>query len=157
VVPLLRYPRLARSAVTQRETWSFEDDQEPAQQTGCMLVLGPGSFFSRAPEAAMLPFAPVEDPWDQEDMEVFGSTSSSEVSVVGGTGCKSAARCPGRSRPGGWENGVPASPPPPSWGPRPSSGRSRAGKGSGQGAPACRAAAWPPELGRCGHAGVCSD
>lgn len=82
MVPLLRYPRLARSAVTQRETWSFEDDQEPAQQTGCMLVLGPGSFFSRAPEAAMLPFAPVEDPWDQEDMEVFGSTSSSEPQVV---------------------------------------------------------------------------
>ncbi|XP_029390222.1 ribosomal protein S6 kinase alpha-6 [Mus pahari] len=82
VVPLLRYPRLARSAVTRRETWSYEDDREPAQQTGCALVLGPSSFFSRAPEAAMLPFAPAEDPWDQEDMEVFGSTSSSEPQVV---------------------------------------------------------------------------
>lgn len=48
-----------------------------------MLVLGTSSFFSSAPEAAMLPFAPVEDPWDEE-MEVFGSgsTSSSEPQIV---------------------------------------------------------------------------
>ncbi|NP_001178650.1 ribosomal protein S6 kinase alpha-6 [Rattus norvegicus] len=83
VVPLLRYPPLARSAVTQRESWSYEEDHEPAQQAGCMLVLGTSSFFSSVPEAAMLPFAPVEDPWDEE-MEVFGSgsTSSSEPQIV---------------------------------------------------------------------------
>ncbi|XP_008771566.2 ribosomal protein S6 kinase alpha-6 isoform X2 [Rattus norvegicus] len=48
-----------------------------------MLVLGTSSFFSSVPEAAMLPFAPVEDPWDEE-MEVFGSgsTSSSEPQIV---------------------------------------------------------------------------
>ncbi|XP_052027496.1 ribosomal protein S6 kinase alpha-6 isoform X2 [Apodemus sylvaticus] len=48
-----------------------------------MLVLGTSSFILSAPEAAMLPFAPAEDPWDQE-MEVFGSgsTSSSEPQVV---------------------------------------------------------------------------
>lgn len=113
MVPLLRYPPLARSAVTQRESWSYEEDREPAHhQTGCMLVLGTSSCFSSAPEAAMLPFAPAEDPWDQEEeMEVFGSTSSTEVSVVGGTGCKSAAQCPRRAWPGGRESGVPASPP----------------------------------------------
>lgn len=83
MVPLLRYPPLARSAVTQRESWSYEEDHEPAQQAGCMLVLGTSSFFSSVPEAAMLPFAPVEDPWDEE-MEVFGSgsTSSSEPQIV---------------------------------------------------------------------------
>lgn len=97
VVSLVRYLLLPRPAEVQRQSWSYKKTKhEPAHQTKCMLVLGTSSFFSTVPEAAMLPFAPVEDPWDEE-MEVFGSgsTSSSEVSVVGGTGYKSAARSPG--------------------------------------------------------------
>lgn len=41
-----------------------------------------GSSCSCAPEGVMLPFAPQEEPWDQ-DMEVFGGGANScEVSVV---------------------------------------------------------------------------
>lgn len=86
-----------------------------------MVVLETGSSCSSAPEVAMLPFVPLEDLWDQE-MEVFrsgsasdsasGSVSGIEVSVVGGTGWKSAALCPGRSWPGG-RAGVPSKPPTP--------------------------------------------
>lgn len=45
-------------------------------------MLEVGSACSSAPEGAMLPFAPAEEPWE-EDMEVFGgSATSGEVSVV---------------------------------------------------------------------------
>ncbi|XP_060230313.1 ribosomal protein S6 kinase alpha-6 isoform X2 [Meriones unguiculatus] len=80
---LLRYPPLARSAVPTRWSWSSEEDDESGRRTGCVVVFGSGSLVSFAPEAAMLPFVPLEDPWDQE-MEVFGSgcASSSEPQVV---------------------------------------------------------------------------
>lgn len=100
---LLRYPRLARTAVPARYSWSSEEDAaEPGPRPECMVVPEAGSVHSSVAEEAMLPIAPQEDPWDLE-MEVFrhGSTSSSEVSVVGGTGWKSAALSPGRSWLGG--------------------------------------------------------
>lgn len=50
-------------------------------------MLAVRSSSSSAPEGAMLPIAPQDEPWDQE-MEVFGDgASSGEVSVVTKRGC----------------------------------------------------------------------
>ncbi|XP_050998365.1 ribosomal protein S6 kinase alpha-6 isoform X2 [Acomys russatus] len=74
---VLRYPRLARSAVPARCSWSSEEDvAETSLGPECMVVPEAGSVHSSASEEAMLPFAPQEDPWDQE-MEVFGSGGAS--------------------------------------------------------------------------------
>ncbi|MEJ1281518.1 hypothetical protein NN561_012468 [Cricetulus griseus] len=80
----------------------------------------------------MLSFASLEDPGDEEDMEVFGSGSASgnEVSVVGGTGWKSACSPVSREILAGRESGVPGKPPP--FPGAQTSGRMRAGKGTGQ-------------------------
>ncbi|KAM7338779.1 hypothetical protein ACRRTK_002263 [Alexandromys fortis] len=72
---LLRYPPVTRSAVTEYGARSlFRGGSEDAQQAGCVLVLETGSSCSSAPEEAMLPFAAPEDPWDDQEMEVFGSS-----------------------------------------------------------------------------------
>lgn len=72
---------MARAAVAEGGAAS-RGGGGPPPKTGCAAVLEVGSSCSSAPEGAMLPFAPPEEPWD-EDMEVFGgSATSGEVSVV---------------------------------------------------------------------------
>ena len=93
-----------------------------------------------------------EDPWDDQEMEVFGSSGGAcggEVSVVGGTRCKSAAPCPGRACQAG-ERGVRRAPPTSFQGAQ-TSGSKEGGKenravGSSMQSSRLLAAAWPPVL-----------
>lgn len=68
---------MTRSAITEYGARSLGLGRERARPTGCVVALDTGSSCSSVPEEAMLSFASLEDPGDEEDMEVFGSGSAS--------------------------------------------------------------------------------